>query len=124
MIPRRATLACHTGARDRDLGIASMDFVSIALIIVGIWICIVIFVLAISKASARADSEGERMWAARSNAAADGQSRAELGATLAHTQRSIDPAEPARDADRLGLDMPKHWRPSLKRVIGARHPHS
>jgi hypothetical protein len=101
-----------------------MDFVSIALIIVGIWICVLVFVLAISKAAARADSDEERLWASRSDAAADEQPRARLGATLAHTQQSTDPAELARDADRLGIDMPRHWRPRLKRPIGARHHHS
>ena len=101
-----------------------MDFVGIALIIIGIWICVFVFVLAISKAAARADLDEERLWASRSDAGADEQSRAGLGATLAHTQQSTDPAELAREADRLGIDIPKQWRPRLKRAIGARHHHS
>ena len=100
-----------------------MDFFSIALIVVGIWICILIFVLAISKAAARADSDEERWWASRSDAAGDEQSRAGLDATLAHTQQSTDPAELARDADRPGIHRPRHWRPRLKRAIGAWYHH-
>lgn len=101
-----------------------MDFVSIALIIVGIWICVSAFVLAILKAAARADSDEERLWASLSDAAADEQSLTGFGPTLGHTQQRSDPAVLARDVDRLGTDVPKRWHPRLKRAIGAWHHHS
>jgi hypothetical protein len=75
MTPPGAALLSDAGVRWRGLSVVSMDFVSIALMIVGIWICGFVFVLAICKAAARADSDEERFLASRPEGAADARSR-------------------------------------------------
>jgi hypothetical protein len=105
-----------------------MDLVTIALIIVAVWIGVLVFVLAISKASGHADADEERHLAeARddaSNQSLPPHAHADADAAVGDERRSIDRAELEREAERLGIELPERPRMRLPRRVGTRRHRS
>ncbi|MGN6872316.1 MAG: hypothetical protein ACTHMY_28335 [Solirubrobacteraceae bacterium] len=85
-----------------------MDFVIIALIVVAVWIGLLVFVLAVCKASGRADAAEERY----------------LADEFDEQRKPIDRAELERDAERLRIDLPERPRLRVTRLVGPRRHRS
>jgi hypothetical protein len=97
-----------------------MGLVTVALIIVALWICILVFVLAIAKASGRADADEERYSAQERDDASNQSLAPHSDATVGDEPRSTDRAELQRAAERLGIELPERPRLRVKRLVGTR----
>jgi hypothetical protein len=91
-----------------------MDLVTVALIIVAVWIGVLVFVLAISKASGHADADEERHLAEARDDASNQSLPPHADAAVGDERRSIDRGELEREAERLGIELPE--RPRLRRT--------
>ena len=100
-----------------------MLFVVIALI-VAVWIGLLVAVLAMCKASGRADAAEERYLAEGCDDVSSQSLAAHLDATGCDEQGSIDPAELEREAERLRIELTKRRRLGLTRLVGTRRPRS
>jgi hypothetical protein len=101
-----------------------MDLVTIALIIVALWIGVIVVVLAMCKASAHADADEERYLANRSRDVPNQSQAPESAATVGDERRSSIRAELEREAERLRVELPARQRPRLTRLVGTRRHHS
>jgi hypothetical protein len=89
-----------------------MGLVTIALILVAVWVLVLVFVLAIFRASGRADANEER-YLAEERADMWNQSRApQAEDTLRDERRSADRAQLEREAQRLRIELPE--RPHVR----------
>jgi hypothetical protein len=95
----------------------------IALIIVAVWIGVLIFVLAVCKASGHADAAEERNLAEARNVPSHSPAP-HLDATGLDQGNSIDPAELEREAERLRIELPDRPRLRLTRLVGTRRQRS
>jgi len=97
-----------------------MGLVIIALIIVAVWIGLLVFVLAVGKASGHADAAEERYLAEESDDLSN-QSRARhFDATGCDERKPIDRAELERELERLRIELPERPRLRLTRLVGMR----
>jgi hypothetical protein len=78
-----------------------MGVVTVALIIVVVWIGLLVFVLAISKASGRADADEERNLAAGFDHVSNDSPAPDSDALVGDARKSIDRPELEREAERL-----------------------
>jgi hypothetical protein len=101
-----------------------MGFVTVTLIIVALWIGILVFVLAMAKASGCADADEERYLAERRDDVSIQSLAPPSHATLGDEGKSIDRAELERDAKRLGIELPERPRLRLTRLVGTRRHRS
>jgi hypothetical protein len=100
-----------------------MGLVTVALIIVTLWICILLFVLAIAKASGRADANEERYLAAGRDDVSNQSLAPHSDATVGDAGKSTDRVELQRAAERLGIELPERPPLRLTRLVGTRrHP--
>jgi hypothetical protein len=88
-----------------------MGIISVALLIVALWICILLFMLAIAKASGRADADEERYLAEARDYMSNQSLAPHSDATIGDEGKSTDRAELQRAAERLGIELPE--RPPL-----------
>jgi hypothetical protein len=99
-----------------------MDLVSIALVVVALWIGVIVFVVAISKASGNADAEAERYFAETRDDVPE-QSRApHYDLAPGDDRTSIDAAVFARENKRLRIETPERRRLHLPHLVGT-HRH-
>ena len=94
-----------------------MGLVTLALIIVAAWIGVLVFVLAIFKASAHADANEERCLAEARDDVSTHSLAPHSNATIGGEQRAVDRAELEREAQRLRLELPK--RPHVRLTLPA-----
>lgn len=97
-----------------------MDFVVIALIVVAIWISLLVVVLAVCRASGRADAAEERDLA-------EGRydvSNRSLAPHVGTAGREERRAELERGAERLRIELPERPRLRLTRLVGTRRHRS
>jgi hypothetical protein len=101
-----------------------MGLVTIALIVVVVWIGLVAFVLAIGEASGRADADEERNLAAGVDDVSNQALAPDSHATVGDDRKSIDRPELEREAKRLGIELPDRPRLLLTRLVGTRRHRS
>jgi hypothetical protein len=101
-----------------------MGIVTFALVIVGVWIGVLVFVLAIFKASGHADANEERYLAEGRDDVSNQSLAPHSNATLGGEQRSAGRAELEREAQRLGIELPKRPRARLTLPAGIRRHRS
>ena len=99
-----------------------MDLVSIALVVVALWIGVVVFVVAMSKASANADADAERYFAESRDDVPDQWPARYSDVVPGDDRRSIDAAELEREDKRVGIEPPEPRRLHLPRLVGT-HRH-
>lgn len=99
-----------------------MDLVSIALVVVALWIGVVVFVVAMSKASANADADAERYFAESRDDVPDQWPARCSDVVPGDDRRSIDAAELEREDKRVGIEPPEPRRLHLPRLVGT-HRH-
>jgi hypothetical protein len=100
-----------------------MGFVTVALSIVALWICVLLFVLAIAKASGRADADEERYLAEERDDVSNKPLAPHSDATVGDEGKSTDHAELQHGAERLGIELPERPRLRRTRLVGTRrHP--
>jgi hypothetical protein len=100
-----------------------VGLVTIALIIGGIWFGVLVFALAIFKASGHADANEERNLAA----ARDAMSKSlapHSNPTVGDERKSVDRAELEREAKRLRIELPQRPHVRLTRLAGIRRHRS
>jgi hypothetical protein len=96
----------------------------IALIIVAVWIGILVFVLAVCKASAHADANEERYLAEMRDDVSSQSPAPASNATVSGERKSVDRAELEREAERLRIELPKRPLTRLTRPAGIRRHRS
>ena len=95
-----------------------MGLVTFALIIAAaVWIGVLVFVLAVCRASAHADANEERCLAEGRDDVSTPSLAPHSNATIGGEQRPADRAELEREAQRLGLELPK--RPHVRLTLPA-----
>lgn len=99
-----------------------MDLLSIALVIVGLWIGVVALVLAMCRASSHADAVEERHFAEARNDVSNELPAPYADVALGDDRRPIDAGEREREAQRLGIDLPERRRLRLPHLVGT-HRH-
>jgi hypothetical protein len=99
-----------------------MDLLSIALVIVALWIGVVVLVLAMCKASGHADADEERHFAEGRDHVSNQLPAPYADVALGDDRRPIDAAELQRDAERLGINLPERRRLHLPHLVGT-HRH-
>lgn len=99
-----------------------MDLLGIALIIVAIWIGLLVVVVAMCKASARADADEERHLAEGREDMWNQSLAPHSNVAIGDARRSTDAAELEREAKRLGIELPKRRRLHLPHLVGT-HRH-
>lgn len=105
-------------ARSRRREIPPMGLVTIALVIIGAWIGVLVFVLAIFKASGRADAEEER-YLVEGRDDVSNQSRAPDSNDIFGDHRApVARGELIREAQRLRIGLPGRSRVRLTRLAG------
>lgn len=97
-----------------------MDLLIIGLIVGAVWIAVLIFVLAMCKASAHADADEERYLAERGDDVSTQSSAPRCNPAVGAERRSIDDVEREREAERLHIELPKRPRLRLTRLIWTR----
>ena len=101
-----------------------MGLVSIALIIVAVWIGVLVIALAMCKASGHADVNDERYIAAGRDDVLNQSPAAYSHVAVGDERRSIDAAELEREAERLVIELPEWPRLHLRRLVGTRRHRS
>lgn len=109
-------------ARRRE--IPPMDFVVIALIIVAVWIGLLVLVLAVCRASGRADAAEERDLAERRYDVPNRSLAPHVETTGRHERKPIDRSELERELERLRIKLPERPRARLTRLVGTRRNRS
>jgi hypothetical protein len=99
-----------------------MDLVSIALIIVALWIGVLVFVLAMCKTSGHADADEARFFAEKRDDVSSQSPAPYSDIALGDERRSIDAAELEHEAERLRVELPERRRLHLPRLVGT-HRH-
>ncbi len=101
-----------------------MDFVTIALIIAvaAIWITLLVVVVAVCKASGRADADEERYLVMGRDGVLNRPPAQYSGVAVGDERTPVDAAELEREARRLGIALPERRHPHLPRLIGT-HRH-
>jgi hypothetical protein len=100
-----------------------MGSVTIALIIVAVWIGLLVFVFAMCAASGRADAD-EARWLAEGRDDVSNESLAPHPVAVCDERRSIDAGELEREAERLRIALPERPRLHVPRLVGARRHRS
>lgn len=101
-----------------------MDFVVIALIIVAVWIGLLVLVLAVCRASGRADAAEERDLAERRYDVPNRSLAPHVETTGRHERKPIDRSELERELERLRIKLPERPRARLTRLVGTRRHRS
>lgn len=101
-----------------------MSFVTIALIIVVVWIGVVALALAMCKASGRADADEQRLVAKGQEDVSNVSLAPRSDTTVGYERKSIDLAKLERDAERLRVELPERPRVRLTRLVGTRRHRS
>jgi hypothetical protein len=100
-----------------------MGLATITLIVFGVWIGVVVLVLAMCKASGAADAEAERYLAERRGDVSNQSLAPDPNATAGDERHTVDRAELEREAQRLRIELPeRHLR--LPRLVGIRRHRS
>ena len=99
-----------------------MDLVSIALVIVALWIGVVVLVLAMCKASGHADADEGRHFAEGRDDVSNQLPAPYADVALGDDRRPIGAAELEREAERLGIELPERRRLHLPHLVGT-HRH-
>ena len=99
-----------------------MDLVSIALVIVALWIGVVVLVLAMCKASGHADADEQRHFAEGRDDVSNQLPAPYADVALGDDRRPIDASELEREAERLGIEVPERRRLRLPHLVGT-HRH-
>jgi hypothetical protein len=97
-----------------------MDLLVIALIVVAVWIGLLVFVLAVCRASGHADAAEERYLAEARDDVSNQSPASQFDAAGYGERRSIDRAELEREAERLRIELPGRPRLRLTRLVGTR----
>jgi hypothetical protein len=101
-----------------------MVLVSIALIVVAVWIGVLVVVLAVCRASGRADAAEERYLAEARDEVSYQSPAPHSSVTGCHERKPIDRADLEREAERLRVKLPERPRLRLTRLVGTRRPRS
>lgn len=99
-----------------------MDLVSIALVIVALWIGVVVLVLAMCKASGHADADEGRHFAEGRDDVSNELPAPYAEVALGDDRRPIGAAELEREAERVGIELPEGRRLHLPHLVGT-HRH-
>ena len=98
-----------------------MSLVTLGFIILAVWIgALVVIVLAVSKASGRADADEERYLAQGHLDVSNRLPVAPSDTAVGGERRPLDAGELERQAERLGIQLPERPRLHLPRLVWTR----
>jgi hypothetical protein len=99
-----------------------MDLVSIPFVVVALWIGVVVFVVAMCKASGNADADAERYFAEGRDDVPSQSPEPYSAVAPGDDRRAIDAAEFEREAKRFGIELPERQR--VPRLVGTHRDRS